>query len=146
MNHAYHDELTVAVACVKRGVDRAIKAQKKAISDQICETLKRRIADWQGLEISTLGQVILESNLLTRRNDILQRFDVFLFENELVLCDETLPPPPSISRIGKRKSVSYPPLYKESTLYIKDHFLIQNTWTISMTEFRRVQGASWYSY
>ncbi|KAJ3893308.1 hypothetical protein GG344DRAFT_75079 [Lentinula edodes] len=139
--HRYHDELLLGVACIHQVMDIISKAKKKTMSDQICEALKTRIMDWQDLSINSLGQLILEDRLLTRRNDLLQIFDVFLFENELLLCDKTLPPPPpNSSRIGRRKvsSASIPPS-RNDTLYIKDHIPIHNITSVTRSEFRRVQ-------
>ncbi|KAJ4473653.1 hypothetical protein J3R30DRAFT_3707582 [Lentinula aciculospora] len=140
-NHKNLKEQRLGVTCIQQVMDTIQKAQKKATSDQVCETLKTRIADWQGLSIDSLGQLILEDHLLTRRNDILQNFHVFLFENALMLCDEILPPlPTNNSRIGRRRvsSVSTPPS-KDNTLYIKDHISIRAITNASRTEFRRLQ-------
>ncbi|KIK61625.1 hypothetical protein GYMLUDRAFT_84770 [Collybiopsis luxurians FD-317 M1] len=140
MGHHHHEDLTTGVACIQRIIQTVQKAQEKATSDQICDSLKTRIADWQGLELNSFGQLVLQSSLLTRRNDILQNFDVFLFENRLLLCDETLPPPTNNSRIGRRKlsSVSIPPS-RSNMLYIKDHFQIRELSGVSTTEFQRLQ-------
>ncbi|KAJ3808624.1 hypothetical protein F5876DRAFT_78549 [Lentinula aff. lateritia] len=139
--HRYHDELLLGVACIQQVIDTVAKAKKKTMSDQICEALKTRIMDWQDLTVNSLGQFILEDRILTRRNDLLQIFDVFLFENELLLCDKTLPPPPpNSSRIGRRKvsSASIPPS-RNDALYIKDHIPICVITSVTRSEFRRVQ-------
>ncbi|KAF5377802.1 hypothetical protein D9757_008108 [Collybiopsis confluens] len=139
----HYRNLSEGVACLKRMMRTVVHVQKKATSDQICDSLKNRIADWRGLELSSLGLVVLEGSLLTRRNDILQNFEVFVFEKRLLLCDETLPPPPSSSsRIGRRKvsSASVPPTKGNSKmLYIKDHFEIREISSISTSEYERLQ-------
>ncbi|KAJ3865863.1 hypothetical protein EV359DRAFT_80058 [Lentinula novae-zelandiae] len=139
--HRYHDELLLGVACIQQVMDIISKAKKKTMSDQICEALKTRIMDWQDLSINSLGQLILEDRLLTRRNDLLQIFDVFLFENELLLCDKTLPPPPpNSSRIGRRRvSSASIQSSRNDTLYIKDHIPIHVITSVTRSEFRRVQ-------
>ncbi|KAJ4000846.1 hypothetical protein F5050DRAFT_285742 [Lentinula boryana] len=142
-NHKYHKELLLGVACIQQVTETVLKAQRKTISDRVYETLKTRIADWQSLDVNSLGHLILEGNLLTRRNDILQNFDVFLFENELLLCDEIeiFPPIPlNASRIGRRGvvSASLPPS-QEHSLYIKDQIPVRAITNVIQTEFRRVK-------
>ncbi|KAJ3720984.1 hypothetical protein C8R42DRAFT_776438 [Lentinula raphanica] len=139
--HKYHKELVLGVACVQQVMDTISKAQRKAITDQVCQTLQSRVADWQILDINSLGQFILERNLLTRRNDLLQNFDVFMFENEILLCDEAFPPvTPAISRRSRRRaiSISTPPS-QVGALYIKDRIPTSGITDTTRTEFERVK-------
>ncbi|KAJ3745430.1 hypothetical protein DFH05DRAFT_1523705 [Lentinula detonsa] len=141
-NHKYHKELLLGVACIQQVTETVLKAQRKTISDRVYETLKTRIADWQSLDFNSLGHLILEGNLLTRRNDILQNFDVFLFENKLLLCDEIeiFPPIPlNTSRIGRRGVMSTSILPSQHSLYIKDQIPVRVITNVIQTEFRRVK-------
>ncbi|KAF9078235.1 hypothetical protein BDP27DRAFT_1311016 [Rhodocollybia butyracea] len=145
-NHKHHEELNLGIASIQQVMDRIMNAQREAVSNQTIQTLQTRIANWRDLDANKLGQLIIEGSLLTRRNNILQNFDVFLFEKFLLLCSETLPPPAS-SRLGRRKvsSASIPPS-RGNMLYIEHYFTTRDISIISQSQFYRAQNDSIRKY
>ncbi|KAJ6558229.1 Dbl homology domain-containing protein, partial [Mycena capillaripes] len=93
--YQHYDELKSALAALGRVIDRLNDAQLKADNEQTAVSLRRRVADWRGLQADTFGAFLLDDVFVVSRADVKRQYHVFLFEGIILFCADAPSVPPA---------------------------------------------------